>query len=54
MPEGLQWLPEGLCGHVYLLPVSSQGYQNAREETFGGIKVTWEDEEGDMESLRLW
>lgn len=54
MPDGLQWLPEGLCGHVYLLRVSSQGYEDAREALFGGIKVTWEDEDGEFDSLRLW
>lgn len=33
-------------------PIS--GYQDAREQIVSGIKVTWEDEEGDLDSLRLW
>lgn len=30
------------------------GYENAREMLIGGIKVSWEDEDGEFESLRLW
>lgn len=29
------------------------GHENAREAVFSGIKVTWEDEDGEYDSLLL-
>lgn len=30
------------------------GYENAKEAVFSGIKVTWEDEDSDLDLLCLW
>ncbi|MEG2815991.1 MAG: hypothetical protein RR907_00325 [Comamonas sp.] len=30
------------------------GYENAHEAVFSDIKVTWEDEDGEFDLLRLW
>ena len=30
------------------------GHENAREAVFSGIKATWEDEDGEYDSMRIW